>query len=471
VPYRPICVRRAFGDAGRAFGKADRQLLERCISELESTLSSNDERTYDTLLPLYDRLDALNADAEADIHAEDKEPEVAQRVDHEHVSAGAKGVDYVRLVHDFGSSLLQPADLDKIAQLSSEPPHVFLRRGLFFSHRDLDDLLDAHARGEPFYIFTGRGPSASMHLGHLIPFQFAAYLQRVFNAPVVIQLSDDEKFFFKGLSLEQAATYADENIRDIIACGFDPQRTFIFTDTQAIGALYPMICQLQRKLTISQVASTFGVRVASDGGEATDCLGKLMYPSVQMAPAFAAGLPPELFGHAKRAPRCLVPMGIDQDPYFRVVRDVASSLGHPKPAVIHNKFLPALGGMHTKMSSTGQAGAASTPINLTDTPKDVKKKLGRAFTGARGDGSLEALRRLGVDLSIDVPIKYLQYFEPDDALLSRVEAEYATGARTSGEVKGMAAEAIIKVLGAHQEARARVTDEDVARFKAVRPLL
>mmetsp|Transcript_8844 Transcript_8844/g.23436 ORF Transcript_8844/g.23436 Transcript_8844/m.23436 type:complete len:417 (-) Transcript_8844:231-1481(-) len=390
-----------------------------------------------------------------------------QRVDHEHVEAGAKGVDYGRLVKEFGSSLLRASDLARISAMSGEPPHLFLRRELFFSHRDLVELLVArHTRGEPFYIFTGRGPSASMHLGHLVPFMFAAYLQRVFHAPVVIQLSDDEKFFFKCLSLEQAGAFAAENIVDIIACGFDPDRTFIFKDTDAIGALYPMVCQIQRRLTVGQLAKAFGVRVHSEGGEATDPLGKLMYPAVQMAPAFAAGLPAQLFGGA--SPRCLVPMGIDQDPYFRVVRDIAGGLGQPKPAVVHNKFLPSLAGLHAKMAATGPSGGA---IHLTDTPKQVRKKMNSAFSGARGDGSLADHRRLGADLETDVPIKYLQYFLEDDAELATIEAGYAAGELTCGEVKQRAAAVVNEVLARHQQARARVTAEDVARFTAVRPLL
>lgn len=35
----------------------------------------------------------------------------------------------------------------------------------FFSHRDLTELLNRFERGEPFYLYTGRGPSSeSMHM-------------------------------------------------------------------------------------------------------------------------------------------------------------------------------------------------------------------------------------------------------------------------------------------------------------------
>jgi tryptophanyl-tRNA synthetase len=49
-----------------------------------------------------------------------------------------------------------------------------MRRGLVFSHRDLETILDRHEKGQPFFLYTGRGPSSdSMHLGHMVPFTFA----------------------------------------------------------------------------------------------------------------------------------------------------------------------------------------------------------------------------------------------------------------------------------------------------------
>lgn len=40
-------------------------------------------------------------------------------------------------------------------------------------------------------------PSESMHMGHLVPFQFTQWLQETFNVPCVIQMTDDEKFLFR----------------------------------------------------------------------------------------------------------------------------------------------------------------------------------------------------------------------------------------------------------------------------------
>ena len=57
-----------------------------------------------------------------------------------------------------------------------------------------------------------------MHLGHMIPFIINKHLQDIFNVPLVIQITDDEKFFWKESikSLEQSKKMARENIKDIM---------------------------------------------------------------------------------------------------------------------------------------------------------------------------------------------------------------------------------------------------------------
>ena len=61
------------------------------------------------------------------------------------------------------------------------------------------------------------------------------WLQDTFDVPLIIQLTDDEKFLWKDLSLDEARRLAIENAKDIIAIGFDKDKTFIFNDTEYIG--------------------------------------------------------------------------------------------------------------------------------------------------------------------------------------------------------------------------------------------
>ena len=151
-------------------------------------------------------------------------------------------IDYNRLVDDFGSKLIDPELLARLERLTvgrGTVPylHRFLRRNIFFSHRDLSKICDCLESGKPFYLYTGRGPSSgAMHLGHWVPFLFTKWLQQAFQCPLVIQMTDDEKFLFKGVysdesgdNLDHFANLTIENARDIIACGFIKEKTFVFS--------------------------------------------------------------------------------------------------------------------------------------------------------------------------------------------------------------------------------------------------
>ena len=114
-------------------------------------------------------------------------------------------IDYDKLISTFGSQRIEKETLDRMEKLTGKKVHRFLRRGIFFSHRDLNQLLDLYEAGTKFYLYTGRGPSnESLHFGHLIPFLFTKWLQDTFDCPLFIQLTDDEKFLFKkDLELEE----------------------------------------------------------------------------------------------------------------------------------------------------------------------------------------------------------------------------------------------------------------------------
>ena len=146
------------------------------------------------------------------------------------------GINYDKLIVKFGSSKVDETLIARIEAIIKKPVHHFIRRGIFFSHRDLHNILNLYEAKKPFFLYTGRGPSSeSMHLGHLVPFIMTKWLQDVFDVPLVIQMTDDEKFLWKDLSIEEANRLVYENAKDIIACGFDVEKTFIFSDVDYIA--------------------------------------------------------------------------------------------------------------------------------------------------------------------------------------------------------------------------------------------
>jgi tryptophanyl-tRNA synthetase len=65
----------------------------------------------------------------------EKKEEQEQVVNPWEVSAGKGGIDYDKLVDQFGCQRLDAAIIDRVERLTGRPPHRFLRRGLFFAHR------------------------------------------------------------------------------------------------------------------------------------------------------------------------------------------------------------------------------------------------------------------------------------------------------------------------------------------------
>lgn len=295
-----------------------------------------------------------------------------------------------------------------------------------------------------------------MTLGHLIPFIFCKYLQDAFNVPLVIQMTGDEKFLYKPISLAQAEQYTRDNARDIIAVGFDVNKTFIFSDLDYIGQLYPNILRIQKAVTVNQVRGIFGVNDSSN-------IGKVSFPAIQAAPSFASSFP-HIFGN-RTDMMCLIPCGIDQDPYFLMTRDVAPRIGYLKPALIHSKFIPSLLGIDEKMSSSIPQSA----IFLTDDDKTIKEKIMiHAFSGGRA--TVAEHRALGAELEKDIPYQYLSFFLEDPVKLQQIGDDYKAGKLLSREVKEVLVDLLIDIVHAHQFAKANVTDDVVTAFLSVRKL-
>jgi len=392
---------------------------------------------------------------------EEKPADVEDVVDPWNVtSTSEKGIDYEKLIKKFGSSKIDDVLIERFEKVTGHRAHHLLRRGVFFSHRDMHTILNYHEQKKPFYLYTGRGPSSgSMHMGHLIPFLFTKWLQEVFDVPLVIQLTDDEKFLWKDIKFEDALKLANENAKDIISLGFDKEKTFIFSNLNFIGQcpeFYQNMVRIQKCVTYNQVKGIFGF------GD-SDVIGKISFPSIQAAPSFSSSFP-FIFGGAKKVP-CLIPCAIDQDPYFRMTRDVAPRLGYLKPALIHSTFFPALQGAKTKMS----ASDPNSSINLSDSAKVIKNKINKyAFSG--GQTSVEEHRRLGGNCEVDIAYQYLTFFMEDDDRLETIRQNYTSGAMLTGELKKELIDLITPLITGIQESRKNVTDQVLQEFMQIRPM-
>ncbi len=341
-------------------------------------------------------------------------------------------VNYEKLIKEFGTQSVSVSLISKVKN-----PHSLLRRGLYFSHREFDLWLKDAQAGRKVSILTGRGPSEKMHLGHLIPFLLAKSLQESYNCPVYIPISEDEKFFVKkNLSFKEAQEFADDNVLDLIALGFKQGKTFIAKDFSYLP-VYRNSAKIAKLISYSTAKAIFGLKPENN-------IGWTFYPAVQafhiLWPQFAEG-----------PHKTLVPVGIDQDPFIRLTRDIAthSTLNFQKPSAIHSKFLPSLTGQ-AKMSSSEQENSL---IYLSDSAEEVKKKINKyAFSG--GKDTIEQHRKHGGNPDIDISFLYLKYlFEQDDKKLEKIHNDYKSGKLLTSELKNILIDKINAFLKEHIKRR------------------
>jgi tryptophanyl-tRNA synthetase len=383
--------------------------------------------------------------------------------DFEVTAWGVKGkVDYDKLIKKFGTERIDEELLEKFKKVTGKELHPWLKRGIFFSHRSLSQFLDAYENGEPVFLYTGRGPTSdAMHIGHLIPFMFTKWLQDVFDCPLIIQISDEEKAAFKKLDFNDLYRMGFENAKEIISCGFNPKKTFIFSNRDYrldVKQYEVLVSNMKMQTPMKDLQKIFGL-----GEEST--IAMYDWPFYQSAAAFYQSYP-HIFGG--RPAYCLVPYAIDQDPYFRLARDIATKMGLIKPCSIMCTFIPPLTGNTGKMSSS--VGTDAT-LFLNDKEEVIREKVNaHSFSGGGGNGTLEDHRKYGGNPDVDIAYQYLRYFEENDEVLQETHDSFKKGDLTCGSLKEMLVKKLLTILEEVKKNRAEVTQEVLDDFYAHKPM-
>ncbi|HEV2167005.1 MAG TPA: tryptophan--tRNA ligase [Thermoplasmata archaeon] len=336
-----------------------------------------------------------------------------------------------RLVRQFGAS-----PIDGLAEV---PAFYAFGRGLFYSHRDFDDFLTALKAGKRCALVTGFNPSGSLHLGHKAILDTSLFFQRELGLKVFIPISDDESYLSgKVGDLDVARSNAVRLARELLAYGFDPDRTRILID-QLYTPIYPVAIHLARKLTLSEVRAAYGY-------DAQENPGRFFYPAIQAAHIL---MPMLRLGFE----RVLVPIGPDEDGHLRIARDLASRFGLPKPAVLHAAVLPGLDG--AKMSKSRE-----NSFGLFDDDPTIRRKVRRAFSG--GAVSAAEHRRVGGDPARDIAYLCLKryFLEPEEAT-KRADA-YRRGDILSGDLKAELADHLLAESRKLRSDLERISDDTLA---------
>ncbi len=337
-------------------------------------------------------------------------------------------VDYNALISLFELDVVTTEVRNLFQEVFGEE-HYLISRGIFYAHRFLRlALLDLKYDRAKVYIFTGRGASGPMHIGHLIPVNLAKWMQERLGLHFFFQISDDEKFVLRpDLGLKQVRKFALDNALDFVALGFDEERTHIIWDTQVASWLYPLSLKLAKRISLSELKNLVKIDDSWNVGVA-------FYSVVQSMPALMMEM------ELNEPHRALIPMAVDQDPLMRISVLIADKMGLRKPGMIHSKFLLGLKG-EPKMGTKYPESA----IFLTDPPEVVREKI---------EGSACGPPRRCPALS------YLRAFDPDDeSFFSIWEVCFNDPEEGCRLAKRRAMEVLVPFIEEHQMRRREMRDK------------
>ncbi|MFB6204319.1 MAG: tryptophan--tRNA ligase, partial [Candidatus Nanohaloarchaea archaeon] len=218
------------------------------------------------------------------------------------------------------------------------PDHRFIRRGIIFGHRGMEEYLEAFEDGEDVAMITGIMPSGIFHFGHkTVVDQIKMY--RDMGAEVTLAAADIEAYNTRDMSLEEARELViEEYIKNYVALGIDLEDVDFYFQSNAGNKHLARSKLFARYITQNEVEATYG---SADPGKIASSLTQ-----------YADILRPQFPENGGPKPT-VVPVGVDQDPHIRLTREVASKYQGQdfyKPASTYNKFMRGLQG--GKMSSS-----------------------------------------------------------------------------------------------------------------------
>nr|MDO8079775.1 tryptophan--tRNA ligase [Candidatus Freyarchaeota archaeon] len=270
--------------------------------------------------------------------------------------------DYAKLFEEFG---IEPFDEEIMKRIPN--PSKYMRRGIVFGHRGFQTILEAIEKKEPFAVMSGIKPSGPFHLGSLLTASEIVYFQKEFGAKAFYCIADIESYADNRIPYEEATGTAVDNLADILALGLDPKNAYIWRQSQEKRVMdYAFI--FGANVTTATMNAVYGEQ--TNFGLYNSALIQCGDIDLPQHPDFGGPKP------------VVVPVGLDQDPHIRLVRDLArrlqSTYGFVLPSATFHRLMRGLDGSE-KMSKRN-------PMSYFDLDEDldsIKSKVMDALTGGR----------------------------------------------------------------------------------------
>ncbi|USN99668.1 MAG: tryptophan--tRNA ligase [Phycisphaeraceae bacterium] len=299
-------------------------------------------------------------------------------------------------------------------------------------------------------ILTGDTPTGKLHLGHYVG-----------SIESRLRLQDKYDCYFLIANMHAFTTRADkpdeirqstiEIVKDWLACGIDPDRSTIVLQTE-VPAIAELTWFLAMLLPFNRVLRnpTLKTEIEDKGLGDSYSFGFPMYAVGQCADILI--FRPEL-----------VPVGEDQVAHIEPCREVARRFNQlycgVDPHTEDGDYVAAGGLFPIPKAEVGRVGrlpgvdgkkmskSLNNAIYLSDTAKQIKKKVGSIFTGRQTMDEPGDTTNLLFD--------YVRAFIHDESRVAELEKKYSEGDNIGdGHVKVEVAEAIEKIVGPIRDRRA-----------------
>lgn len=314
-------------------------------------------------------------------------------------------------------------------------------------------------------ILTGDRPTGRLHLGHFVgslrrrvELQNSGEFEKIF-----IMIADAQALTDNADNPEKVRQNIIEVALDYLSCGIDPSKSTVFIQSQVAElcelAFYYMnlvtVSRLQRNPTVKSEIKMRGFSDDVAEGDTTQKkgipVGFFTYPISQASDitAFKA---------------TTVPAGEDQEPMIEQTREIVNKFNsvYGETLVMPEILLPDNAACMRLPGTDGKAKMSKSLGNciyLSDSPKEVKKKVNSMYTDPEhltidSPGHLEG----------NCPFIYLDAFcrdehfakyLPDYANLDELKAHYTRGGLGDGTVKKLLVNVLEEELAPIRERRAR----------------
>ena len=305
-------------------------------------------------------------------------------------------------------------------------------------------------------ILTGDTPSGRLHVGHWVgSIENRVALQDDYDCYFLV--ANMHAFTKRAEKPAEIRRFTIDIIKDWLACGIDPERSTIVVQSE-VPAITELTWYFAMLLPFNRVMKnpTLKSELETEDLRDTFSFGFPLYSVGQCADILA--FRPEL-----------VPVGEDQKAHIEMTREVARKFNQVyrgvDPQTEDADYVTAGGLFPIPEAKIGRVGrlvgtdgvnkmskSLGNAIELTDTFKQIKKKLGKLYTG-----------RQDMDSPGDIDnalFQYVRCFIKDDERVAELERKYAAGDNIGdGHIKVEVAEAIDQLLTPIREKREALEGE------------